>query len=40
MGLTPIVLFDNVVNNINEEFLTPHYSLENPLIDEIKASET
>lgn len=40
VGLTPTVLFDKAVNNISDEFLTPHYSLENPFIDEINASDT
>ncbi len=40
VGLTPTVRFDNTVKSIKDEFLTPHSSLVNPLIDDIKASET
>lgn len=36
----PTVLFARVEKSIRAEFLTPHYSLVNPLIDLIKASET
>lgn len=37
--MIPTVLLARIVNNISDEFRTPHSSLVNPLIDAIKAYE-
>ena len=40
VGLMPIVRLARTENSIKAELRTPHYSLVNPLIDLMKASET
>jgi hypothetical protein len=40
VGFTPTVLLARTENSIRDEFLTPHSSLVNPKIDNMKADDT
>jgi hypothetical protein len=40
VGFAPMVLLASAEKSMREEFLTPHYSLVKPLIEEIKAYGT
>lgn len=40
VGFMPTVRLAKTEKSINDEFLTPHYSLVKPLIDKINADET